>query len=104
MIGNDFDPKKPLIFSCNVCDFSSCNKKDYTRHVQTKKHIFNVSQCFSIEKTQKNPYECNCGKIYKDNSGLWRHKKKCTSEKKEELDSDDNSQSNEIQELKEFMK
>jgi hypothetical protein len=104
MISNVFDPKKPLIFLCKDCDFSSCNKKDYNRHIQTKKHIFNVSQCFSIEKTQKNPYECNCGKIYKDNSGLWRHKKKCTSEKKEELDSDDNSQSNEIQELKEFMK
>ena len=77
MISNVFDPKKPLIFSCDVCDFSSSNKKDYNRHIQTKKHIFNVSQCFSIEKTQKNPYECNCGKKYKDSSGLWRHKKKC---------------------------
>jgi len=77
MISNTFDPKKPLIFSCDVCDFSSSNKKDYNRHSQTKKHIFNVSQCFSIEKTQKNPYKCNCGKIYKDPSGLWRHKKKC---------------------------
>jgi len=77
MISNTFDPKKPLIFLCDVCDFSSSNKKDYNRHSQTKKHIFNVSQCFSIEKTQKTPYECNCGKIYKDSSGLWRHKKKC---------------------------
>ena len=77
MISNVFDPKKPLIFSCDVCDFSSSNKKDYNRHIQTKKHIFNVSQCFSIEKPQKNPYECNCGKKYKDNSGLWRHKKNC---------------------------
>jgi hypothetical protein len=31
----------------------------------------------SIQKTQKNSYECHCGKTYKDNSGLWRHKKKC---------------------------
>ena len=77
MISNVFDPKKPMNFLCNVCHFSSCNKKDYNRHIQTKKHIFNVSQSFSIEKTQKNPYECNCGKIYKDNSGLWRHKKNC---------------------------
>ena len=59
MISNVSDPKKPMIFSCDVCDFSSSNKKDYNRHIQTKKHIFNVSQCFSIEKTQKNPYECN---------------------------------------------
>ena len=101
MISNDFDPKNPNIFSCNLCVFSSCNKKDYNRHIETKKHIFNVSQCFSMEKTQKNPYECNCGKTYKDNSGLWRHKKKCT---KEELDSEDTEKSNEIQEMKEFMK
>jgi hypothetical protein len=101
MISNVFDPKKPSNFSCNLCLFSSCNKKDYNRHIDTKKHIFNVSQCFSIEKTQKNPYECNCGKTYKDNSGLWRHKKKCT---KEELNNEDNGKSNEIQEMKEFMK
>ena len=80
MISNDFDPKNPNGFACNLCHFSSCNKKDYNRHIETKKHIFNVSQCFSIEKTQKNPYECHCGKTYKDNSGLWRHKKKCIFE------------------------
>ena len=101
MISNDFDPKTPHNFSCNVCYFSSCNKKDYNRHIETKKHIFNVSQCFSMEKTQKNPYECNCGKTYKDNSGLWRHKKKCT---KEEFDNEDTGKSNEMQEMKEFMK
>jgi hypothetical protein len=80
MISNDFDPKNPNSFACNLCHFLSCNKKDYNRHIETKKHIFNVSQCFSIEKTQKNPYECHCGKTYKDNSGLWRHKKKCIFE------------------------
>ena len=77
MFSNHFNPKKPLNFSCNVCDFSTSNKKDYNRHIQTKKHIFNVSQCFSMDLTQKTPHECNCGKTYKDNSGLWRHKQKC---------------------------
>jgi transcriptional regulator with PAS, ATPase and Fis domain len=101
MISNDFDPKNPNGFACNLCHFLSCNKKDYNRHIETKKHIFNVSQCFSIEKTQKNPYECHCGKTYKDNSGLWRHKKKCIFEDNE---IEEKSQSNEIQELKEIMK
>ena len=101
MISNDFDPKKPLKFSCNICDFSSCNKKDYNRHIHTKKHIFNVSQCFSMDLTQKTPYECNCGKTYKDNSGLWRHKKKCNTN---EPTVENNNQTSEIQELKEFMK
>jgi len=43
----------------------------------TKKHNNNDCQYFSIEKPKKTPYECMCGKIYKDNSGLWKHKQKC---------------------------
>ena len=81
MISNENYPKIPMAFSCYICDFNTSNKKDYTRHLQTKKHNTNNCQLLSIENTQKYPiaiYECKCGKIYKDNSGLWRHKKKCT--------------------------
>jgi hypothetical protein len=79
MISNENYPKKPIEFYCEKCDFLSCNKKDYSRHIKTKKHLSNDFQGFSIQKTQKNPrsYECICGKTYKDYSGLWRHKKKC---------------------------
>jgi hypothetical protein len=80
MISNDFYPKKPLFISCEKCDFITCNKKDYTRHLQTKKHLSNDYQC---KKPQKTPYDCSCGKSYKDYSGLWRHKKKCLNEKEE---------------------
>ena len=101
MFSNEFVPKNPLSFYCKMCSFNTSNKKDFNRHNITKKHIVNVFQSESIEKTQKNPYECNCGKTYKDNSGLWRHKKKCLFEDKE---IEENSQSNEIHELKEIMK
>ena len=77
MISNDFTPKSPTIFICEKCDFSSSQKKDFKRHMLTKKHNNNDCQYFSIEKPKKTPYECMCGKIYKDNSGLWRHKQKC---------------------------
>lgn len=77
MISNDFTPKKPNIFICEKCDFSSSQKKDFNRHMLTKKHNSNDYQCFSTEKPKKTPYECMCGKTYKDNSGLWRHKQKC---------------------------
>jgi len=54
------------------------NKKDYNRHLMTAKHLFQHNQ---QEKTQKNPDNCHltceCGKKYKERSGLWRHKKKC---------------------------
>jgi len=77
MVSNDFTQKKPNQFTCKSCDFFTFNKKDFNRHIKTKKHTSNVSQWFSTEKTQKTPYQCSCGRLYKDNSGLWRHKKRC---------------------------
>ena len=77
MISNPEKPLKTLSFFCKKCDFLSFNKKDFVRHTMTKKHILDKNQSFSIEKTPKNPIFCLCGKEYKDNSGLWRHKKKC---------------------------
>ena len=61
----------------------------------TSKHISNVeqsSQAVKIIKSNQNiqitfqdkKYECLCGKTYVDNSGLWRHKKKCITNKKDE--------------------
>ena len=75
MFSNPKNSKKLINYSCEFCDFVSCNKNDYRRHNQTQKHFINV---FQSEKTRKNSYKCSCGKIYKDNSGLWRHKKICT--------------------------
>jgi hypothetical protein len=77
MFSNKITPKNPLIYVCEKCAFNTCNKKDYKRHLQTKKHLINDSQCFSMKNTQETHYECTCGKKYKDNSGLWRHKQKC---------------------------
>jgi len=77
MSSNDFTPKNPKNFYCEICDFNTSNKKDYNRHLDTIKHKNPINQCFSMKKTPKNPYTCSCGKVYKDNSGLWRHKKKC---------------------------
>ena len=80
MFSNNFDPKKPIKFVCEKCDFITSNKKDYTRHLQTKKHLSNA---FQHKLPKKTLYECSCGKNYKDYSGIWRHKKKCLNEKEE---------------------
>jgi hypothetical protein len=70
---------------CKLCDYSTCNSFDFKKHEQTEKHA-SVSQAMAIdnlamnllEKSQKKDFTClNCNKVYKDNSGLWRHKKKC---------------------------
>jgi hypothetical protein len=62
----------------------------------TSKHQGNVEQSSNAVKIIKSnhklqitfqgkKYECLCGKIYVDNSGLWRHKKKCIINKKDEM-------------------
>ena len=96
MFSNPEYPKKPLIFSCEKCDFNTHNKKDYTRHLQTIKHINTNNQSFAIDNTQKTPYCCNCGKKYKDNSGLWRHKKKCYQQINTIINEDDEKDEEEV--------
>ena len=82
MFSNDFTKIKPQIFCCKKCDFTTYNKKDFKRHIETKKHLSNENQGFSNEFIQNYPkkYNCICGKNYIDYSGLWRHKKKCNVE------------------------
>ena len=62
------------IFSCNNCDFYTCKKNDFSRHLQSLKHLRNNSQHEATKKT----HICeSCAKVYKDRTGLWRHKKTC---------------------------
>jgi len=69
------NPKKPINYFCEICDFNTCNKKDFSRHLTTDKHIGLTNP---NEKTQKNPFfNCICGKSYKHLSSLCAHKKKC---------------------------
>ena len=77
MFSNEKNSKKLIEYNCINCHFITCNKNDYNRHSLTKKHKMSENQCFSMKKTQKNSFACECGKTYKDSSGLWRHKKKC---------------------------
>jgi uncharacterized C2H2 Zn-finger protein len=88
--------KTPIHFKCETCDFVTSNKKDYKRHLQTIKHKSTQnqlntpkSQLLTTNLTLENPkLTCVCGKIYKDKSGIWRHKKKCTSIKHTQLEKD----------------
>ena len=71
-------PKKTQkFFECKKCDFNSNNKRDYERHLQTKKH--NAKNANS-DANKKTPFLCECGKSYSQQSSLSRHKKKCTLE------------------------
>ena len=72
--------KTPKKYYCEKCDFTSRNKKDFRRHLTTRKHKMDNKDKKRI--TPKNPnnncYQCTvCGKKYKYASGLSKHKKKC---------------------------
>lgn len=77
-------PKNPKNFRCVFCDFISSNKKDYSRHLSTQKHKNRQNDINDTKKTPQKPhscYECQiCNKSYKYVSGLYRHKKRCTSD------------------------
>ena len=73
-------PKSSVTYVCQPCDYTTCRKSQYTRHLSTAKHQTN---CFStnsnnlVPKSSK-PLICtNCNKGYKERTGLWYHQQKC---------------------------
>ena len=67
------------MFRCDVCNFITLNKKDYTRHLQTVKHLKktntneqNDTDDFVVNNIQLHKCE-GCNAIYKYKSGLSRH-------------------------------
>jgi hypothetical protein len=73
-------------FYCDLCDFICYKKSNYEIHCQTKKHCnrLNGKKMEHSEIKKNATYECKCGKIYSNASGLWKHKKKCNLEKEQE--------------------
>ena len=70
------NPTKPK-FACEICNVSTSNKKDYNKHLLTRKHQ-NVYNC--LQNGDKNPeskYICECGKEYNYRQSLYVHKKTC---------------------------
>jgi len=72
-------------YKCNVCDIITSNKKDYKKHLMTKKHGKMLqmlqSSIFCPFLGQKSPdvnkSQCVCGKKYTHMSSLFRHRKTC---------------------------
>ena len=79
--GNKNLAKSCIQYTCEMCDFVTSNKYNYTCHNNTIKHIGNILETLETKTCKKTPIECNtCGKTYLNNSGLWKHKKKCNEE------------------------
>jgi hypothetical protein len=60
-------------YSCEKCNYYSNNKKDFKKHLETKKH--------NVDTKRTNVYKCICGKQYKYRQSLYRHKQQCKKSK-----------------------
>lgn len=88
-------------FFCKKCNYSTCKKSSWNKHIKTKKHCRKVAQ--NVRKVSKKvakkvahkKFVCEfCGKKYSHRSTLSTHKKTCNVKKEIE----------EIEELKEIQK
>ncbi len=85
------NPKNPLPFVCDLCNYSTSNRKDYKKHSETKKHKYNIynnnTTSPSVEHSTHVEHStivehnmscvCVCGKSYSHRASLYNHKKKC---------------------------
>ena len=96
--------KSAKSYYCEFCDYKTCYKTHFEKHLITKKHEKNksgqVSKTFpkvqksakseDLFKKNKDLFTCiYCSKQYLTKSGLWKHQKsakKCKILKKENLD------------------
>jgi len=62
-------------YSCENCGFITSNKTDYMRHIATAKHLAANER---LTKKRLQEFQCECGKNYKFQSSLCKHKKTCS--------------------------
>jgi len=71
-------------YYCKKCNYGCSKKYNWTKHLSTTKHKMettgNILETENGKKWQQDFFTCeNCNKIYKNRSGLWKHKKICNS-------------------------
>ena len=75
----NFSPISPKNFICIPCGITCVKKSEWDRHINTNKHFGNtngeIGNMFPTPPLYS--FACNCGKAYKNRTGLWKHKKKC---------------------------
>jgi hypothetical protein len=75
---NVFSPNSS--YNCSQCEYITNIKTNYDKHLLTAKHWKNINQ-----ESKENKLICSqCDKEYMNYSGLWKHKKKCFVNNKQE--------------------
>ncbi len=90
--------KIAMKYSCQLCDYYTCNRSDYRKHLSTRKHKncdnetkLKQNETDLSEKSQKVAKQIfcdDCGTIFNSRTTLWRHKQKC----KQNEDDDKNNE------------
>jgi hypothetical protein len=71
-------------FNCVYCDYTTCKKNNFLKHLATDKHKNCQNGNMEIAKVAKyeTQFFCQyCEQKYMTNSGLWKHIKKCNKNK-----------------------
>ena len=79
---NKKSQKIPAKYECENCHYGTSSKKDYDKHLLTRKHMKEIN---GNNWKSKNPICERCNKQFKTSSGLWKHAKKCKEELTEQI-------------------
>ena len=70
-------------YYCDKCDYNTTDKKDFSKHCLTRKHMSVTKETHGtiLETKKSGQYFCDIcnNREFKTKSGLWKHKKHCTS-------------------------
>ena len=67
------------MLNCETCNYITRSKKDFNKHLLTRKHIELTNTDNSGNTEIPLCWECNvCNKKYSCRSGLWKHKRVCS--------------------------
>ena len=72
-------PKIPIQYECKICNYISSSKKDYSKHILTRKHkntYIRLTNANNISQKSQQLFECECGKKYKHRQSLHKHRYK----------------------------
>ncbi len=74
--GNENLSKK---YVCIKCDYYTSRKSNLDNHFRSARHHMEINGNLLKQKLSSEHNCQNCGKHYKTNAGLWKHKKTCSS-------------------------
>ncbi len=60
-------------FICEKCNYITCRKSQYQRHLLTNKHNNETN----MKQKSSKEFPCECGNIFNSRTTLWRHKNTC---------------------------